>query len=226
MDFYSFTNLIVKHQKIGIIPEDFRFPEEISLSASVWDFIVKLYDFTKPYDYEHAISLFSIDGDVISTPITKGSHENVITRYGLKVTYTRKTENLYEKQVFVNGKLLFKFSKKKSEVPENPKINPLFLIHSHPKSVSNNVNQYSFFSNTDIKSLLGSSYICQGLVTDEFFLMCKHKNSPKVVDADTVEVIKKINQIYFQERSIDQNTLRKLGMIVYRGDLRKNLIRL
>lgn len=226
MDFYQFTQFVKQSQQIASSPSEKRFAKDLNLSSDVWQAVSNLFKFTSQFNYEHSISFFDCDGDIVSTPPVKGSKTQVITRHSVSFRYIYKVNNLFEKHISINGKLVKKVPIRHSKIPKQPQITELFNIHSHPMHMMGDDKRYSFFSGIDLNSLFSSRALCTGLITDELFIACKHDQSPPSLSAHQQRILDDANARYFTSRQVDLDALKDLKIIVYRGEFKKKLKRI
>jgi len=220
MDFFNFCKFILKYQGINKFPEKYEYPSEIILSSSLWEKIISLKRFTDQFNYEHSITVFNIDDDIIITNPVKGTKSSVSSSVKIEVKYNPKNNKYIEKQVFVNGVLSSKSSIKNTQVKKDINITPVFSIHSHPQ-----INgKYSFFSITDINSLNDSKFLCSGLMTDEFLLACKLSSS-LIVKKDFQEILNELNKSYLNKDVPNISLLDNLKLAFYRARLKDKLIK-
>lgn len=224
MNFYDFSKFIIQHQ--NKLPDAKRYPTSISLDSKIWAEIKNLAKFTSQFSYEHSISLFSVHKEIIATPPTKGSKTDVVTRHQVSLQYQPKTKDFYEKQVLINGKLTRKSDVKVSNIPADPKIISLFNIHSHPGKVTDGETHYSFFSTTDLNTLFPAQSLCMGLVTDQFFLACKHSNSPPYLSNGQQQTLDQINLEFYNKGELQTQMLEKLSAVFYKAEFSKGLERI
>ncbi len=226
MDFYNFSKFLIKYIKLSQLPEAGLYPKLLSIDSIVWSEIEKLKKFTYQYNYEHSITIFDIDGHQIATPAKKGTKESVVSLYKISMRYKVKVRDWYEKQVFINGKLASKFQVKKKDIPSKSQIISLFHIHSHPVRERNGKEYYNFFSQVDMNSLISSSSLCMGLVTDEFLLACKSQEMPSSFSNEQKNMISKLNSRYSKKENLNTYDLDRLGAVFYIGQFRKKLMRI
>jgi hypothetical protein len=226
MDFHKFSQFIKKYQGLGQLPEKALYPKDIRLESAIWVGILNLEKFTSKFNYEHSISLFDVAETLITTPPVKGTQSRVSTRHQIEMKYLPKVRDWYEKKIYVNGKEAHSSQIKLKDIVQDPKILPLFNIHSHPSHIdAKGEKVYSFFSETDLNSLFGNSSLCMGLVTDEFLLACKSNESGNALTQDQLQVLDQVNGKYFSDKEIDVDMINKLGIVLYRGKFKKKLER-
>ncbi|MBN2016423.1 hypothetical protein JW766_06370 [Candidatus Dojkabacteria bacterium] len=225
MNFFKFSEFIISHQRSGVLPNASSYPSSIVLDSSILQGIKKLKEFTDQFGYEHSITIFDAGGTVVSTPPIKGSKTDVITRHKFQLSFNPLRKGWFEKQVLIGGKAVFKTQIKQQDISKDPKITPLFNIHSHPAAGSGEKKAYTFFSDLDLKTFLSSRAFCMGLVTCEFLLLCKHRNSLALGEKQR-GILKKINEEYSNTRCISEEISQELGFVIYRGRISDKLERI
>lgn len=226
MKFTKFANIIKSHRDAGKAPTNRLFPRNIKLSSRIWQYILNLQSFTSKYGYEHSISFYWVDGDIIATSPTKGSKTRVTSKEKINLKYKPKIRDWYDKLIIINGKTKLKKQVKAKDIPEQIKIVQLFNVHSHPAHTEAEQEKYSFFSGTDINSLARSQSFCSGLVTDELLLACQHDSSPTILTDQEKIVLNKINQHYFHSKTIPDKIVASSNFVFYRARFKKKLNRL
>jgi hypothetical protein len=225
MHFHDFIKFILEFQRVSKLPAPHRYPSDLRLDSYTWDEIYKLYKFTSPYNYEYSSSLYWIDGDIIFTKPVKGSKTKVFSRDQLQLKYSPTKPDHFEKQILVNGKVIKKVTNIRT-IPEKPTITPVFTIHTHPKHVNHDREYYSFFSETDINTLFSSPFLCVGLITDKFLLACKHSQSSRNLSQEQKQILSQINISLINNSPLNAELIQDLGIILYSGNFRKQLIRI
>lgn len=226
MDQYQFVKFILSNQSVGKVPSADSYPSNIKLDAIFWGEIKKLFKYTSDYNYEHSTSLYSADGDTVTTPPVKGLKTSVTTKHQVSMKYVPDREGWYKKHIFINGKIVKKYTLKKEKIPKENKILPVFNIHSHPSHQVNDTLAYSFYSSTDVQTLKKSRFLCMGLVTDEFLLLCNTSEVQVLGSPDIVGVLAKLNQKYYRKKEIDIEALESLKLTLYRAEFGKNLVKI
>jgi len=224
MNFYDFCKFVIQH--IGKPPDAKRYSGEISLDSTIWSEIKNLAKFTSQFNYEHSITLFIVDKDIIATPPVKGSKSDVHTQHQVNLKYKPKNKNFYEKQILLNGKLVKKSYVRITDIPRDSQIISLFNIHSHPSTISDGIRHYNFFSSTDLNTLFSSQSLCIGLVTDKFFLACRHSQSPRYLSEEQRQILDQINFDFYNAGKLQNELLEKLALVFYEGEFSKKLQRL
>lgn len=225
MDFYSFCQLIHKHQVASTLPHSYEYPNELKLTSPIWKSLKNLHKFTQKNGYEHSASIFSVDKEIVVTSPNKGTKTSVLSRNQISLKYEPKETKVglyFEKQIYVDGRLVKKNLVKKSELPKKPAINYIFTVHSHPPQEQGS----SFFSRQDIKSLLSSKGHCTGLITEKLLIACKHQKSPQRLSTEQERVVQNINSNLVKSENLDLKNLSELKLIFYIGDFKKSLVRI
>jgi len=192
----------------------------------MWDSLIRLHKFTDPMDYEYSITFFWVDGEIIVTPVTKGSKSEVITRNSIQMRTFHVKNEWYEKQILVNGKIQKKIQIKYDKLSKEPILAPITIAHSHPKTVIGDEKFYSFFSDTDLNSLSSSNLNITTLVTDKIILAGKTSNSPLGINPNSSQIMSQINQEFFYKKTLNIELLKQLGYIFYLGEFKKDIKRI
>lgn len=224
MNFYDFCKFVSEHQ--SILANAKLYPTSITLDSQIWDAIKNLAKFTSQFNFEHSISFLSVDKEIVATPPEKGTQTNVYTSHQIELKHIPKTSDYYERQILVNGKIARARQVKVQDIPEDPKIIPLFNIHSHPKNIVNGKECFSFFSSTDLNCLLSSTSLCMGLVTDQFFLACKSSSSPPYLSSEQQQVLDQINLEFYNKGELQIQMLERLNAVFYKAEFSKRLERI
>ncbi len=235
--FYQLRKNLVYWKSSGVYPANYSLPKGIKFSSDFWSQIIDLYKYTRKDGYERAISVFWVDGEVVLTSVVKGSKKSVKTKSGVKVAYQPiKRNNKYDyywRKIWVNDKIYSKKKVYKSKVPKKiEKPVYLFNMHTHPpheKSAGRYSNydlqekrfggdyrgqkSYSYWSAQDIKSLIKSSAIVTGVITDRLNLLIRTNETPGNVD-------------FLKDSDVSRKYLsEELNLGVYEGDFKKTLWR-
>ncbi|MDD3648246.1 MAG: hypothetical protein PHS44_07175 [Candidatus Dojkabacteria bacterium] len=227
MNFYEFCNLIVQNKPDQLTSNSF--PASLNIESNIWKSVKKLREFTDSYGYEHSTSIFWIDSEIFVSPPKKGSKESVYTRNEVSLKYVpfaTKVGIFFRKEIYFNGKLVSRKSIKQKELPANPSVKEIFTLHSHPISLMNGSQTYSFFSLQDIESLLRSQGICSGLLTKSLFLVCKTKNSPSTINQDIANKLFEATNTFQGESRASTLPFDKLNLVLYNGQISNKLHRL
>lgn len=177
-DYFKLYNFLHTHQKAGILPRPVEFPKQLWFNSGFWSEVKNIFDLTFKDEHERELSVYWIDGDLVFTKHIRGERSSVTAKHSIKVTYSPKSRDYYEKVVYFNGTVVFKKHIASSRVPKKIEIYRMFSLHTHPPHKSYGLNGdatvfYTFFSPTDINSLLASKDLASGLITDKVYLLFK-----------------------------------------------------
>ena len=190
--FFTLYQNIVRWRNAKVYPYPYNLPEAISMPESFWKDVIKIYRLTDADGMERAMSVWYADGDLVTTPPTRGDEKSVTTRDSISVKYSpHPTRNgYYRKEVFVNQKLTKRIDVFHEKAPKKVGISYLFNMHTHPKySMDDGTTLYSFFSAQDIRSLISSQAIMTGLVTDKLWLLMRTSETPNSVLFNDGEIL-------------------------------------
>ncbi|MDA9865583.1 hypothetical protein N9C96_02795, partial [bacterium] len=228
-EFYKFLK---KWKEFNKFPPLSGWPKEITLDTQAWSGIQRLYNLTQMDNFEYESSFFYVEGETFITTPKRGTRENVTADHSLQVKYeVNKKRKLYYQNVIIDGKVVSKKGIRPDKLPQKTDIGFLFNIHTHPEHVNyNNQVTYSFFSDTDIRSLIGSSAIVTGLVTDSFWLVAKTDNVISQIGEVGHELLYQISEKAFSgEDYLDEiirENMSRWGLVFYRGDFKNRLVRI
>ena len=213
---WSYHRLVVKlkmWQNANVLPSYLELPDKIYFNSYFWQQVKWLYSLTYKDKHEREVSLFWVDGDLVFSKEIRGEESRVFSRHNLKVRYEPSTTSGYfNKIVEINGNVVFKTSVYKDKLPKHIEIFRIMSMHTHPptfREKDNGQARYSFFSATDINTLLTSNSILMGLITNVVYLIFKTSNV-------------KIAQINSDLNVYLQNLLR-LGFVIYKADFRTKM---
>jgi len=226
MNFYQFSQFILRYQNKSYKPHSHEYPSTISFSSQVWDVLKRVHRHTSQFNYEHSVLLFDVDGDTFSTNIKKGSKISVSIQSNIQLRYIPKKEHYFEKQILIDYKIVKRTTIKEKDIIKNPKITPLMIIHSHPVTEDESGKHSSFFSDQDFQSFVSSKLLCTGLVTDEFVLACKHTKTPLVLTDKMKNALAQTHRNYSQNKELSLEILEELRVTLYRADFGKKLVRI
>lgn len=186
-DQHKLIQAVRSWQDTNYMPLWSALPPQFTLSQEFWEKIMQIHRYTEQDGKEHAISVWSIYKQIIITDITRGSESKVTTNDRVQVKFeVIKGKQAYTRLVFVNGKEYERTTIQVDKMPRNQKeaeMRYLFNVHTHPPhKVANMVETktyYSYFSQTDINSLMTSSAVMTGLVTDKLTFLIKTRNTPQ-----------------------------------------------
>ena len=185
-DQHKLVSEIRKWQDSKSLPLESSLPSSFYLSTEFWDSAKRIYTFTYKDKKEHAISLWSIYKQIVVTDVTRGSASKVTTQDRIQVKFDPiKGKQEYTMRVMVNGEQKERRTVKVSDikkVQQNKELRFLFNIHTHPPHNIEGMllqNEYSYFSQTDLNTLLTGSAPAIGLITDKVIFVFKTRNTPK-----------------------------------------------
>jgi hypothetical protein len=215
--FYQLYNKMIDWKKANVLPYTYNLPSSISFPTDFWQKIVKIQKETFSDGNERAVSIFWADGDLIVSPIDKGDEKSVKSRGQVSVEYKKHpTKNDYlRKYVYLNSSLYKKEDIYYKKVPKKIDVSYLFNMHTHPQHKDNLGNTYyGFFSAQDIKSLVNSTGIITGLITDKLWILIKTNKTPTNLDS-------------LEDRQVTEEYLvNNLNIGVYSGEFYKKLVKL
>lgn len=231
MNYSEFFRFLQKWRQAKRYPTAGSWPNEITLDRRAWDGIERLYNLTQMDGHEYETSFFYLDGETyLSTPL-RGTTNEVRAQHSLQVNYQiDQAKRVYYRNVVLDGKLINKTVVTPESIKKPTQVGFLFNIHSHPEHV-NFAQQvtYSFFSDTDIRSLLASDALVSGLVTDSFWLVVKTDKSISKIGEVGEEMLREISEKSFSgEQYLNDIIIKNMsrwGLIFYKGNLRSTLYR-
>jgi hypothetical protein len=222
----------VKHwNNIKLYPEESLWPEKIFLNSVINDNISKLFNYTNKYNKEYESSYFYIGNSLVHSPPFEGSDRVLNTRHSLKITIEFDTlNNIYLRNIYIDSFLLSQNTFESANFKFNNDIGYFFNIHTHP-ILDKSQNRYTFFSPTDINSLINSPSLLAGLVTDKVWLVCKTNKLVDHLESSDNDLLNEISIQQFannNKTSYDYiiNNFAKLGLVLYRGEFGKCLYKL
>jgi hypothetical protein len=232
MIYTEFFRFLRKWRDAKRYPPSTAWPREISLDTKAWEGIQKLYNHTRMDGHEYETSFFFVEGETFLTTPMRGTTDQVTASHSLQVKYEiDQHRRVYYRNIIIDGKPMSKSAVKPSQLTKDTQIGFLFNIHSHPEHI-NALGQvtYSFFSDTDIRTLLGSDVIVAGLITDSFWLVAKTDKTIGTVGEVGEELLYQISEQAFAGESylddIIRQNMSRWGLVFYRADFRKPLIRI
>ncbi len=210
-------------RKLGSLPSASGWPDKVMLSTGSWKKLSDIMGYTRGDGYEYAVNLFHVDNEILVTPYTRGTRENVTTHDSIQIRYEPRDKNYFEKKVFVNSKQVQSETIPAQKVPKKIEITYLFNVHTHPIQE----DSYSFFSGTDIRSFLASDTLAMGLLTDRLWLVGKTNSSLKVLGENGDATLFDVSQKIFRgEKDIDKlirENFKEWGIVFYKGELNQSL---
>lgn len=231
MNYAQFFKFLKAWRDANRYPAATAWPREIQLDAKAWDGIEKLHYLTGMDNHEYETAFFFIEGETYLTTPLRGSTNFVKANHSLQVKYhisPRKQQ--YFRSVILDNRLLSKAMVAPNQLPRETELGFLFNVHSHPEHInSRGERTYSFFSDTDVRSLLASEAMVTGLVTDSFWLVCKSDKAISKVGEVGEEMLREISDKAFAgEAYLDEiirQNMQRWGLVFYHADFRQSLVR-
>jgi hypothetical protein len=229
MYFTEFVEFIKKWNKYGKYPPRSAWPEEVVLDRHLWEDIVRLHRFTDSTGYEYESSLFYIEKETIISKPLKGNKDNVHAHHSMQVKYVPDNKNYkYERQIILDSRIIQKDYFAPDQLPKQVDSGFLFNMHTHPTHLNNTGSKvYTFFSPTDINSLLRINTLLTGLITDEFWLACKTDQIISKIGEVGEEMLSNITRQSVDDETLLETVLKKeiqnWGLVIYRGDFNRTL---
>lgn len=227
---FEFFQFISKWRSSRRFPGTDIWPNTVILGTKTWDYFKSLKKLTDHDAREYAISLFYIDRDVFATEIVKGTEGNVVSKHKLEVEIRDKGANSFERIFYIDGKKI-KADFGKSELLKQANAGFLFNVHTHPAENRRDGSRfYSFFSTTDINSLLASQMYMTGLVTDNFWLCCRTDTSVRSVGEIGDRLLTDISKGSFEENAdlmeLIKEKMQNWGLVFYKASFDQTLTRI
>ncbi len=197
------------YRKYNVLPDSLSLPDYLEFPYSFWQRVKDLRRYTDNDGHEYASSVYVIDNDIILTPFIRGEPHQVNIKYNIKWHYEPVDSARYVKKVYVNNEKVLEKTVYKYQIPKKLYSIYLFSIHTHPYHAD--IGRYGYYSNQDMSSLVNSSAIAIGLITDKFNLVFKTNKSPK---------------IWTKQDNINISLLKNLGFAVYQAGFGKKLEKL
>lgn len=229
MYFSEFVEFIKKWNKYGKYPPRTAWPTEVILDRRLWENIISLHKYTDSTGYEYESSLFYIEREVIISKPLKGNKDNVHAHHSLQVKYMPDNRNYrYERHIILDSRVIQKDYFAPDRVPKQVDSGFLFNTHTHPTHLNNTGEKvYTFFSPTDINSLLKINSLLTGLITDEFWLACKTDQVISKIGGVGEGMLANITrQSLDDERMLEQvlrQEIQNWGLVIYRGNFNQTL---
>lgn len=229
MNFDHLVKIIRSTNRTGEFIQKDDWPEKIDLHNHVWANILKLYTYTSTDSTEYELSFFYIGDDVVvSKPITGGEHR-VSAHHSLEVNY-QEEKGKYVRSVFLDEVVVDVSVVDEVPVEQEEETGFLFNIHSHPIHLNYEGERvYTFFSPTDIRTLLNSKYLLTGLITDELWIACKTDQSISEIGDREEQLLTDLTVTSMQDESKLSSQLKEKlsewGVVIYRADFDQDLIR-
>lgn len=229
MYFSEFIEFVKKWNKYGKYPSRDIWPNEVIMDRRVWEYVVRLHKFTDSSGYEYESSLFYIEKEVVISKPLKGNKDNVHAHHSLQVKFVPdNSNNRYERQIILDSRIIQKDYFAPSQLPKQIDSGFLFNMHTHPTHLNNTGDKvYTFFSPTDINSLLKINTLLTGLVTDQFWIACKTDRVISKIGENGENMLSNISRQSLQDETLLETTLKKeienWGLVIYRGEFNKTL---
>lgn len=229
MYFSEFVEFIKKWNKFGKYPPRTAWPMEVILDRRLWEDITRLHRYTDSTGYEYESSLFYIERETIISKPLKGNKDNVHAHHSLQVKYIPDNTNYrYERHIILDSRVIQKDYFAPDQVPKQIDSGFLFNMHTHPTHLNNTGEKvYTFFSPTDINSLLKINTLLTGLITDEFWLACKTERVISKIGSVGEEMLANITRQSLNDEAMLEQVLRKeienWGLVIYKGNFNQTL---
>lgn len=186
-DQYKLIKMMRQWQDTGDFPLWSGLPESFILSSDFWQKALEIYRYTEQDQKEHAISLWSIYNQIIITDVTRGDENAVTTNDRVEVRFELiKGKTSYLRRLLINGKEKEKTIIPYEKLPKTQKdaeMRYLFNVHTHPPHKVSNLLEskmfYSYFSATDLNSLLSGKAVATGMISDKVTFLFKTRSTPK-----------------------------------------------
>lgn len=231
MNYPDFFRFLKKWRDFKRNPPASGWPSEIRLDSKAWEGVQKLYNLTKMDNHEYETSFFFVEGETLLTTPMRGTRDQVSAKHSLQVKYqVNQKKRMYDKQVIIDGKLVSSTPVKPEKLPNQTDVGFLFNIHTHPEHL-NAAGQitYSFFSDTDMRTLISSSAMLTGVVTDKLWLACKTDRVISKVGEVGEELLREVSERAFAgDDYLDQvirENMARWGLVFYKGRFREPLRR-
>jgi hypothetical protein len=231
MKYSEFFRFLKKWRVANRFPPRSGYPRYIYFDDAAWEGINRLYNLTNMDQHEYETSLFYVEGDTFPTTPLRGSTHQVNANHNLEVKYkVNETKRMFERYIIIDGQTQDKSLISPDKLNRNTEAGFLFNIHTHPEHINGNgQTTYSFFSDTDIRSLLGSPAMVTGLITDAFWMVCKTDEAISKVGEVGEEMLRDISHHAFAGETYLDDLIRtqmaRWGLVFYRAEFRKPLER-
>lgn len=227
----EFLHFLRKWRAAKRYPPRSAWPQNLSLADDAWKGITKMYQFTNDDQHEYETSLFHVGAETYLSKPLRGSTHAVTAKHSLELKYdVDQKRGIYIQHVLLDGNAVGRNVVKPEKLAEAQDAGFLFNIHTHPVHV-NAAGQitYSFFSSTDIRTLLAGDTIVSGLITDCFWLVAKTDAVIGKIGEVGEELLYGVSEKAFGgeqylEQIIRENMFR-WGLVFYRGEFGKSLVR-
>jgi len=231
VNYSEFFNYLKRWRTAKRYPPASAWPKEINLDRFGWEGINKLYHLTKLDLHEYETSFFYLDGETLITTPLRGTYEQVTSNHSLEVKYEiDQKKRIYYRNVIIDGKVSSRSAIKPEKLLKHSQVGFLYNVHTHPKHINlGGQTTYSFFSDTDIRSLLKSDALVAGLITDSFWLVVKTDSVISQIGEVGVGLLHEISEHAFAGEAYLDDLIRKnmsrWGLVFYRGSFNSPLIR-
>jgi hypothetical protein len=231
MYYAEFFKFLKKWREAKRFPPASGWPSTITLDKKAWEGIEKVYNLTNIDNVEYETSFFYLEGETYQTTPLRGEESRVVSNHTMQIKYeVDQKRRVYYRNVLLDGKRIDKKAMKPEKITKNPKFGFLFNIHTHPQHLNYSGNPtYGFFSDTDIRSLLGAEAMLSGLVTDKFWLVGKTENIIKKIGEVGEDMLREISdKSYEGEDYLDEiirTQMKDWGLVFYKADFGKMLER-
>lgn len=231
MNYSEFFKFLRKWRDARRNPPASAWPREITLDSKAWEGIQRLYNLTRMDGHEYETSFFFAEGETFLTTPLRGSRDQVTSSHSMSIKYEiDQRKRVYYRNIILDGRVVSKSAVKPAQMAQGGQLGFLFNVHTHPehKNIEGKTT-YSFFSDTDIRSLLGANATVSGLVTDSFWLVCKTDAAISKVGEVGEELLYAISEKAFGgEEYLDdliKENMSRWGLVFYRGAFRRPLVR-
>lgn len=228
MRYNEFIKLLERHTLAGTSPKMTEWPDQIELSPEFKNMNLNLFKKTDESGYEHEVSIFYVDGDVLASSVLKGEKNQVKVNHSVNLSYIPQKNGTYQKEIYIDSKLVKKSIVK--IVPPKQVIKYLLNIHTHPKFTNlSGEPSYSFFSVVDVDGFIKAAYPVIGVITSKLWLACKTDKTVKKVGTVGEEMVYFVTEgMYKGGGNMEELVLREMknwGLVFYSGELNGNLYR-
>lgn len=221
---YDFFKFLAKWRTAGRYPDAYVWPQSLQFGRTFWDTVKTIHRLTEKDGHEYEASLFYEGDQIFTTKPHRGTESTVTANHSLQVKFIpNQAKQVYEKQIILDKNIISRETVHPDKLPKQIESGFLFNMHTHPNHFnSTGEKTYGFFSDIDINSLLGSSAYLMGLVTDEFWLVCKTDSVIKQIGEVGQEMLMRITEETFESREflndVVNREMKNWGLVFYRGD--------
>ncbi|MFW5702891.1 MAG: hypothetical protein ACOCXP_02905 [Candidatus Dojkabacteria bacterium] len=231
MYYGEFFHFLRKWREAERFPPLSAWPKRIDLDKAGWEGVQKLHYLTGIDDHEYETSFFYLEGKTFLTTPLRGEKHSVNANHTLQVKYSLVPRSKsYQRLVYLDGEQISKSPVSSNDIRKQTEIGFLFNVHSHPVHYNyNGQPTYSFFSDTDIRTLLSSKSMVSGLVTDQFWLVGKTDQVISQIGEVGVNLLREISEHAFSgEQYLDgiiKQNMARWGLVFYKSEFGKMLER-